>query len=152
TLWVTSPRSVAPNNLPNTPGAVWQRDSQFGQGTVGGKVDGIGNNAVTYGSGQATGTNNTSTGVLIPSGGNYSYSTLMGPAGNYVGAFQGNVEVKTASSFTTSLLPVRADLYQLLPGSGSGTYLGYFEFSTNGVMTYTAGPGKVLAPPQPTIT
>ena len=40
---------------------------------------------------------------------------------------------------------MRSDFYQLLskantPANTPGKYLGYFEFSTNGVMTYTAGP------------
>jgi len=152
TIWVTSPRSAGGNNAPNTPTPPWLRDSQFGQGVTGGKVEGIGNNAVSYANGQPTGANNSSTGVLIPSGNTFAYSTLMGTAGNYQGAFQGNVEVKTTATFTTDGLPARADFYQLIPGGGSGTYLGFFEFRTNGVMTYTAGPAPVLVPPRPTIT
>jgi hypothetical protein len=51
---------------------------------------------------------------------------------------------------------VRSDFYQLLSNSGTanntpGTFLGFFEFSTNGVMTYTSGPSAVVVP-APTIT
>jgi hypothetical protein len=68
---------------------------------------------------------------------------------------QGIVEQTTPSNFSTSGQSVRADFYQLLSkpsGQPSpGTYLGYFEFSTNGVMTYTAGP-SATAVTAPTIT
>jgi hypothetical protein len=57
------------------------------------------------------------------------------------------VEQTTPANFSTSGQPVRADFYQLLSRSGTanntpGKYLGYFEFSTNGVMTYNAGPAS----------
>jgi hypothetical protein len=79
------------------------------------------------------------------------------------GTFGGNaplpggvVEKITAANFTAAGQPVRSDFYQLLSNSGTanntpGTYLGYFEFSTNGVMTYTSGPSAVVVP-APTIT
>lgn len=68
----------------------------------------------------------------------------------------GVVEKITPGNFTTAGNPVRADFYQLLSNSGTpngtaGTYLGYFEFSTNGVMTYISGPSAVVVP-APTIT
>ena len=68
----------------------------------------------------------------------------------------GIVENITPSNFTTAGTPVRSDFYQLLSKSGTangtpGNYLGYFEFSTNGVMTYISGPSAVVVPP-PTIT
>jgi hypothetical protein len=68
----------------------------------------------------------------------------------------GVVEQITPSNFRTAGSPVRSDFYQLLQNGGTpngtpGTYLGYFEFSTNGVMTYTSGPSAVVVP-APTIT
>jgi hypothetical protein len=68
----------------------------------------------------------------------------------------GVVEQITPASFSTGGKPVRSDFYQLLSRSGTangtpGTYLGYFEFATNGVLTYTAGPSAV-AVTAPTIT
>jgi len=64
---------------------------------------------------------------------------------NFNGDAPGVVEKTTPANFSTSGQPVRADFYQLLSRSGTnnntpGKYLGYFEFSTNGVMTYNAGP------------
>jgi len=64
---------------------------------------------------------------------------------NFGGDAPGVVEQTTPANFSTSGKPVRADFYQLLSRSGTanntpGKYLGYFEFSTNGVMTYNAGP------------
>jgi hypothetical protein len=64
---------------------------------------------------------------------------------NFGGDAPGVVEQTTPANFSTSGQPVRADFYQLLSRSGTanntpGKYLGYFEFSTNGVMTYNAGP------------
>jgi hypothetical protein len=66
------------------------------------------------------------------------------------------VEQIAPANFTTSGQPSRADFYQLLSRAGtvnqtSGTYLGYFEFSTNGIMTYTAGPSPTVVT-APTIT
>jgi hypothetical protein len=68
----------------------------------------------------------------------------------------GPVEQITPANFSTAGKPVRSDFYQLLSHSGTlnyspGTYLGYFEFETNGVMTYTAGPSAVTVT-APTIT
>jgi hypothetical protein len=71
-----------------------------------------------------------------------SYATALGNADNFDGTFQGDPENTTPASFTTSGTVVRSDFYQLTPtsGYGLGTYLGYFEFSTNGVMSYVAYP------------
>ena len=68
----------------------------------------------------------------------------------------GIVEQITPSNFTSAGKPVRADFYQLLQtgSTASGTpatYLGYFELSTNGVMTYTSGPSALVVP-APAIT
>jgi hypothetical protein len=82
----------------------------------------------------------------------YAYSYYMGAGGNYAGTFPGTVETATGPSFTSGGQPVRADFYQLLPGSGDGTYLGYFEFNPNGVMTYHSGPSQAVTIPRPTIT
>ncbi len=46
------------------------------------------------------------------------------------------------SNFTTAGAVVRSDFYQIPPSDSGGAvkYLGYFELSTNGVMTYVAYP------------
>jgi hypothetical protein len=65
--------------------------------------------------------------------------------GNFNGTFVGNPENTTLSTFTASGNVVRSDFYQLTPTSGYalGTWLGYFELSTNGTMTYVAYPSTV---------
>jgi hypothetical protein len=62
--------------------------------------------------------------------------------GNFDGNFAGNPENTTLNTFTTSGTVVRSDFYQMTPtsGYGLGTWLGYFELSTNGAMTYVAYP------------
>ena len=65
------------------------------------------------------------------------------------GKFQGNCENTTSGSFSTSGSVVRSDLYQLTPqptSNGrpvSGVYLGYFQFSASGAMTYVAYPDSI---------
>jgi len=65
--------------------------------------------------------------------------------GNFDGKFQGNPENTTLANFIANGVVVRSDFYQMNPTSGfaRGTYLGYFEFSTNGAMTYVAYPNTV---------
>jgi len=73
-----------------------------------------------------------------------SYSTAL--LGQYGGAFNstfaGNPENTTASKFISSGKVARSDFFQMTPtsGYGLGTWLGYFELSTNGAMTYVAYP------------
>jgi hypothetical protein len=151
TLWVSAPRSDL--NTQTTP---WNQDSYFGQGNVISRIDGLGGNASLYGSDiLPVGIRNSPAAIILPAGDvTYSYSAYIGPASNFRGAFGGSpVEQVTSPTFTTDGVNVRSDLYLLLPDStrGAGTYLGYFEFATNGVLTYTAGPSAVSVP-QPTIT
>ncbi len=62
--------------------------------------------------------------------------------GQFNGTFVGNPENTTPNNFTTSGKVVRSDFYQLTPTGGYalGKWLGYFELSTNGAMTYVAYP------------
>ena len=62
--------------------------------------------------------------------------------GQFDGTFVGNPENTTLNTFTTSGKVVRSDFYQMTPTSGYalGKWLGYFELSTNGAMTYVAYP------------
>jgi hypothetical protein len=61
---------------------------------------------------------------------------------DFHGSFGGVPEQFTGTTFTTDGIPFRSDFYQLTPYNGpvppDGDYLGYFEFSTNGVMTFTS--------------
>jgi hypothetical protein len=73
-----------------------------------------------------------------------------------------NAEITTPTSFTS---PVRSDFYEIRPNgfpdphtganSGPAYYLGYFEFATNGAMTFTRAEATTppVSPPapQPTI-
>jgi len=146
TLWALRPREDL-----NTQTSPWVCHSEYSQASTAAKVDGIANGAVSYGGQVPNGPLNTATGIILPAGGLSSYSTFMGAAGNYKSTFQGNAEVTTAADFTDAAQAVRGDLYQLLPGSGSGAYLGYFELNTNGVLKFTAGAAVVVIP-RPTIT
>ncbi len=75
--------------------------------------------------------------------GNSYHQALAGAyGGQFDGNFVGNPENTTSNNFTLKGAVVRSDLYQMTPTSryGLGQWLGYFEFSTNGVMTYVAYP------------
>jgi len=144
-LWVTRPRSDY-----NTQTAAWTAGNIFAQGSTAGKIDSVGNDAITIGSLLPAGANNTTTALVETESGhktadNGCYAFYIGGLGNFGGSFQGNIEQATASTFTTSGQNVRADFYQLLStnNAGAGKFLGYFEFFTNGVMVYTAGPAPV---------
>jgi hypothetical protein len=83
--------------------------------------------------------------------GNYpngqAYHTALDPNGggdNNFGGFAGNPENNTANNFTTAGKVVRSDFYWIPPtGSGAVKFLGYFELSTNGAMSYVAYPTAV---------
>ena len=146
TLWVTAPRANL--NVQSTP---WTPKSLYQQGPTCSKVTGIGNNAATYGGTVPAGTNNSTAQISISPTSTYSYTSLIGGAGNYSGTFQGNVEQTTPFGFAGGGVAVRADLYQLIPSAGSSKYVGYFELATSGAMSFTAA-SAVTSLPQPIIT
>ncbi len=84
------------------------------------------------------------------SAGNPNYTTgvsyhdaLAGASGGqFNSTFVGNPENTTSNNFTTAGKLIRSDFYRMIPASGfaPGKWLGYFELSTNGVMTYVAYP------------
>jgi hypothetical protein len=75
----------------------------------------------------------------------YSTALLGQYGGAFDGKFVGNPENTTASKFITSGKVSRSDFYRMTPTSGyePGTWLGYFELSTNGAMTYVAYPSAI---------
>ena len=78
-----------------------------------------------------------------------SYRFSLGLDVNFNNDFAGNPENTTSSGFTTAGVVVRSDFYRIpQPGHGAEVYLGYFEFNTNGAMTYVAYP---TAPPVTTV-
>jgi len=146
TLWVTAPRLD-----PAAPATPWLRKGQFDQGSAAGQVDGVGVNAATFSGNTASNANNTARAVIIPANNpDYGLTATIGD-GDYVAAFQGNVQNLTASDFNGDPANVsRSDLYELLPGDSSpGRYLGYFEFKPDGSLTFNTG---APLPPQPTIS
>lgn len=84
------------------------------------------------------------------------YNTALGPTLDFNQTFQADPEQSTSATFTMDGQPVRADFYRIDPypspfAHPPAEYLGYFEFSINGVMTYTAGPSPTILV-APTIT
>jgi hypothetical protein len=139
----------------NTQSSPWKASTSASQMNVGGimseiqlgALDNIAYNPV-----------NTATAVIEPNitDANYtdgeSYNDALGTDNNFGDTFQGDPENTTLSHFTTSGMVVRSDFYQLTPTSSPyanvpGTFLGYFEFNTNGVMTYVAYPSVAVVAP-----
>lgn len=78
-----------------------------------------------------------------PDGTSYGDALTGAFGGNFNGTFAGNPENTTLDNFTTAGQVVRSDFYQLSPTTAygqKGKWLGYFELSTNGAMTYVAYP------------
>ncbi|MBE7500443.1 MAG: hypothetical protein HS113_09100 [Verrucomicrobiales bacterium] len=155
TLWIARPRADAA-----VQSAAWLRRSASLQGNTGAQVDAIGVRAHYAGNDLlGAGPDNTATGVIVPLTGafqNFNLSAPLGPTGNYANNFQGNVENQTPDDFTASPSKVaRSDLYELAPGTTSagtlntpGRYLGYFEFKTDGTLTFNT----TITVPTPEIT
>jgi hypothetical protein len=61
------------------------------------------------------------------------------------------VENTTPSGFNLLGTPSRSDFYELQPGSGPVTYLGYFELGTDGSLTFYARQ-SVVQYPRPTLS
>ena len=158
-IWVTRPRASL-----NTQSVPWPCKNSSTEGTAASQIDSIGDDASQIAAGgnpNGTSPANGNTFVVEPEGSSVggsfnSYSVQIGANGNLAGNFWGDASTKsleqsTSASFTTAGQPVRADFYQLLSVSNGlpATYLGYFELSPNGVLTYTAGPSpKTLTAPQ----
>jgi hypothetical protein len=145
TLWVTDPRLN-----PNVQASPWLSESSYTQGTADSHIVAILANVVTWASSAAAASvTNSATVAIIPSGNGDNADGSLGALGNYLGTFQGDVENTTPGNFDSAGTPSRSDLYQLEPGSGPGTYLGYFELSTNGSLTFY-GPSTTF--PAPTLS
>ncbi len=161
-IWITRPRSN-----PNVQSTPWPCQNIFVQGSAASQIDSIGNDGVNI-AGLGGSPASDATAVVEPRGGAVgsgssfnSYTFMMSSTSSYQGLgnldnnFWGDstglsVEQTTSPTFTSSGQPAIADFYQLLSTrSGQlGTYLGYFKYDTNGVMTYTAGPYIIpITPP-----
>jgi hypothetical protein len=145
TVWATRKRTdLAVQTTP------WNRASSFNLANSAAKISSIGSGTATYSSANPPGSDNTATAVVMPASNPNGYTTYMG-GGNLKGTFQGNIENLTPGDFSSAADPVRSDLYEVRPGSGPGTYLGYFELKPDGTMMFTAAGGETVAP-APTIT
>jgi len=151
TLWVTRARSDT--NVQSTP---WANQSAFTEGATGGQIAGIGSGA--NGNSSLHGTvNDTANSYVSPY---YDYTTQVksqqAPTdvrGTFKSTFQGDAETVTAGDFDSDTNNIsRADLYALPSGSGTSTYLGYFDLKPNGQIVYTAGPSTTVTLTQPVIT
>ena len=152
TLFMSRPRADV-----NTQSDPWGRYTSTSQGNTVSRLNGAGNGAYYIGQASPAGANNAPT-VLVESESlnvspTFSYYSMLGATLNWGGYFQGNPEQNTPATFTADGQVVRSDFYWLVSGGAAsshpaGTYLGYFDFNTNGVLTYTAGPStSVLVPP-----
>jgi len=75
--------------------------------------------------------------VIIPSSDSSSYTQIGGTAGDLNGTFgRVSIENTSISPFTTQ----RSDFYEIHPSGGDATYLGYFDFNSNGGLSFTAVP------------
>src|ERR1700722_9827214 len=145
TLWVTDPRLD-----PNTQPTAWTRESTYTQAGADSHIVAILANAQTWANSVvADAVTNSPTAVAIPSGNGDNADGSLGALGNYLGTFQGDVENTTPLNFDSAGAPSRSDFYELQPGSGPGTYLGYFELATTGAMTFH-GPSTTF--PAPTLS
>jgi hypothetical protein len=151
TLFLTRERTAL-----NTQTAPWTTRTSSSQGTIGGNIESIGNASVTLGS--STPSSVLANGVIevpdsasgSPTGRIGSGNTGGGPLGNLRGTFAStgvsgaSVEFTTPVGFT-GVQTVRADFYELRPAASlnagvPATYLGYFELSGNGSVSFTAVP------------
>lgn len=147
TLFVTRPRASVDSQT--TP---WQDNTGGSQALTAGRIATIPAGAVDEaayippGEGSSP---NTATAVVEADGGSdyisgLSYKDAIQGAtgGQFNGSFRGNPEFTTAANFTKANVVARSDFYQMAPtsGFGLGKYLGFFELSTNGSMSYVAYP------------
>jgi hypothetical protein len=150
-IWATSPRQN-----PLVESTPWIRRSAEGGGTMvqtQQAMYNVGYNATTYSGEVATNaTKNNATTVLISSGSAYSYSFSQnlptGAPGSFGGKWEGDIENVTPGESAPVPWISRSDLFFMAPGSGPGTFLGYFQFSetsdngvTNGITTFHASDG-----------
>ena len=148
TLFMTKARSSV--NAPASAYRVVSSSSQHGTaGRIGqippGALDNIAYNVL-----------NSVTAVVEPdvSAGNPNYLSGLSYHDAYVGStggffnntFSGNPENTTLFTFTDDGQPVRSDFFQLPPVANQlGKWLGYFEFNTNGMMSFVAYPSSTPA-------
>jgi len=153
TLYVTRSRPS-----PDVQATPWQDNTGSSQGLTSGRMGTIPPGTVdeaAYIPPGAGSTPNTSTAVVegdissdntdYVTGQSYRDALLGNSGGAFNGTFRGSPETTTGATFTKANVNSRADLFQMTPtsGFGLGKFLGYFELSTNGSMSYVAYPNTV---------
>ncbi len=168
TLWYTLPRTNA--SIPTLPRSRFATSAQAEAAT---SINSIGNGANTISTQLPGGTNADNNTVLVREPFQQTYqafdlTTFMGDSQNPVtgdlggNVFDFNIEQITPNPFSTS---VRSDLYESAPApssrpptpyvdpvSGSSSsvyYVGYFDLSPAGVLTFTRDAGGSTPPPPP---
>ena len=151
TLFLTRERSDL-----NTQSDPWTTRTSTSQGTTGAQISSIGSGAVSLGSGTpasvlANGVIQVAdTQTFSPNGRVGAGNTGGGALGNLRSTFAStgvsgaSVEATTPVGFT-GLQTIRADFYELQPAAtlnsgAAATYLGYFQLSGNGSVSFTAVP------------
>lgn len=135
TLWMTDPRSD-----PSTPAQPWQRQDIYGQSAVCTQLSAIGYNAGQWGARvPADPATNSADIVIIPFQNEFAADGTLSSIGNLDGYFQGTIENTTPFAIFDE--PAVSDFYELQPGRGNGTFLGYFSLDPNtGTLTYFSAP------------
>jgi hypothetical protein len=147
TVWATRKRTG-----PAVRSDPWNRVSSFSLANSATRISSIGSGTATFSSANPAGRDNTPTAVVLPASNPNGYSTYLG-TGNLKNTFQGSLENVTPQNFASGTEGLRSDLYEVRPGSGESTYLGYFELTPAGAMTFTAAGGSTpVPPPAPTLT
>jgi hypothetical protein len=144
-LWVSRKRTD-----PSVKSAPWKRQGSGSLGNTGSRISSIGSGAETFSSNNKPGPDNTPTAVVIPSANPSGYSSFLG-SGNFKATFQGNAENVAPADFAEGSSPIRSDLYEIIPGSGDSKFLGYFDLTPAGVLTFTAAGGSLPPPAEPSI-
>ncbi len=147
TIYITKPRPAAALGTQTTP---WTPQTGASQNNVINRM-----NKVVQGAQDEFTFNGASTGTAVitedSSIGNINFANGLsyrdaifgsGSTANFFTTFQGVPENTTPNNFITAGKLQRSDFYQLSPGGASATWLGYFELSTNGAMTYVAYPSS----------
>lgn len=143
-VWVTRKRASV-----STQSTAWKRQGEQQLLATANVIVGMGRNAVQIGGAIPAGSGNTNNLIVEQAGTPGSYGENLG-TGNFRATFQGNAENVASYSFVEDSQTIWSDFYQILPGTGASTYLGYFTFTSAGVLTFTAAGG--MAAPAPSIT
>jgi len=166
TLWLTVPRAN-----PSVQGPTPNRLDYISQANVAVEINSIGSNARYLSSVSAAGQDNTAKFVRESTAypdnilTKFISSSSDATASTFQDTWYQNVEITTPASFSGSVI---SDFYEIRPTvdalgnpvtdphtgqtSGPAYYLGYFQFNSNGTMTFTRASATRPPPPPPVLT